>query len=93
MFVYFRSSCRAQPYQPIESTKRLVIPPLKSICDPPRTISIISHRMRSIESRLHQKIRLKEQRRLKHLSTISEQPRIAQKVRLVQQSRVNEISN
>ena len=30
MCVYFRSSCRAQPYQPIESTKRLVIPPLKS---------------------------------------------------------------
>ena len=71
MCVYFRSSCRAQPYQPIESTKRLVIPPLKSICDAPRTISIISRRMRSIDSRQHQKIRLIEQRRLKHFSTIS----------------------
>ena len=71
MCVYFRSSCRAQPYQPIESTKRLVIPPLKSICDAPRTISIISRRMRSIDSRLHQIIRLIVQRRLKHFPTIS----------------------
>ena len=29
MCVYFRSSCRTQPYQPKESTKRLVIPPFK----------------------------------------------------------------